>query len=251
MLVKQSRATNVDLSVVIPMHNSETVLENTLNRWIARLSQGNNQILLVENGSTDRTWELTQSLARDTPHAQIIALRSEKGMGNALSAGISASTGRTVLLSADDLPFEFDDLDAWEQLSTPPPIVIGSKAHQASTVERGILRKTFTRGYRFARYLTLGSKVGDTQGTFIVDGFWLRKVNPLLNEPGFLFTTQLVVIAEAMNIPIAEVPVSLSHHHSPKQSTVRWSDVLDMGTGLLKLRKFKHTIEIPVEVIPQ
>lgn len=243
ILVTHRNKSVVDLSVVIPMHNSETVLEHTLDRWMSRLSQGRNELILVENGSNDKTWELTKSLVADTPHVKVLALQSEKGMGNALSAGISASTGKNVLLSADDLPFDFDDLEEWGKIISPPPIVIGSKAHHNSTVERGLLRKAFTRGYRFARFVALGSRVGDTQGTFIVDGDWLRRINPILDESGFLFTTQLVVVAEATKIPIAEVPVSLSRDHAPKQSTVRWSDVLDMGTGLIKLRKFKkaHT----------
>lgn len=223
------------------MHNSETVLEHTINRWMSRLNQGTNELILVENGSNDKTWELTRSLAKDTQHVKVLALQSEKGMGNALATGIAASTGKYVLLSADDLPFDFDDLDEWGKFTTPPPIVIGSKAHRNSTVERGLLRKAFTRGYRFARFLTLGSRVGDTQGTFIVDGDWLRKINPILDESGFLFTTQLVVVAEGTNTPILEVPVSLSRDHAPKQSTVRWADVIDMGTGLLKLRKFKKS----------
>ena len=232
---------DIELSVVIPMHNSATVIEHTITRWLDRLTHGNNELILVENGSSDDTWEIAQKLSRATSNVSFKTLQSEKGMGNALSAGISVSSGNYVLLSADDLPFDFLDLDEAAKLQPQPPIVIGSKAHKDSTVDRGLLRKAFTRGYRLARYLTLGSKVGDTQGTFIIEGNLIRDINPILSEPGFLFTTQLVVVAESMGVEIQEVPVSLSLDHAPKQSTVRWADVLDMGTGLIKLRKFRKT----------
>jgi glycosyltransferase involved in cell wall biosynthesis len=223
------------------MHNSETVIAHTIDRWLNRLNSGNSELILVENGSSDNTWDLANSISKDTEHVKFKLIQSEKGMGNALAAGISVSTGKHVLLSADDLPFDFVDLDEVAKLSQQPPIVIGSKAHKNSTVDRGILRKTFTRGYRLARFLTLGSRVGDTQGTFIIEGDLIRRINPLLSEPGFLFTTQLVVVAEQMGVEIAEVPVSLSLDHAPKKSTVRWADVIDMSTGLIKLRKFKKT----------
>lgn len=240
MLLAQ-QPSSIELSVVIPMHNSETVIEHTISRWLKRLTKGHNELILVENGSTDRTWELAQRLSLPTKNVSFITIQSPKGMGNALSAGIAVSSGNNVLLSADDLPFDFNDLDEAAKLQPKPPIVIGSKAHKLSTVDRGILRKSFTRGYRLARYISLGSKVGDTQGTFIIEGELIRNINSYLSEPGFLFTTQLVVVAESLGIDIKEVPVSLSLDHAPKQSTVRWADVIDMGTGLLKLRKFRKT----------
>ena len=238
---------SVELSVVVPMHNSETVIEQTLKRWVGKFSSGNHEIILVENGSQDDTWKIAKALSRDTKNIRFITLQSNKGLGNAYSAGIAASSGNKILLSADDLPFDFADLEAVEKLSVVPPIVIGSKAHKDSTVERGFLRKAFTRGYKFARFLILGSRIGDTQGTFFVDGDWLRKVNPLLNEPGFLFTTQLVVLAEKMDVDILEVPVTLSDDHAPKQSTVRWSDVIKMATGLIELRKFQKLPNVSPE----
>lgn len=224
------------------MHNSEQVIENTISKWKKRLSTGTNEIILVENGSIDRTFDIAEKNAKDTKNIKFKLVRSEKGLGNAYSKGISVSTGKKILLTADDLPFEFDDLDEVDKLTFVTPIIIGSKAHKYSAVERGLLRKSFTRGYRFARFLLLGSRVGDTQGTFLVEGEWLRKVNHLIDEPGFLYTTQLAVYAEGTNVEITEVPVSLSRDHGPKESTVRWSDVFEMGSGLLRIRKFKKRI---------
>lgn len=220
------------------MHNSESVIERTIQRWKEKLDSGRNEIVLVENGSTDRTWEIATGLASDNKNISFRILRSPKGLGSAYKAGIEVSNGHRILLSADDLPFDFNDLDQARELKSVPQVVIGSKAHSESLVERGALRKIFTLGYRMARLLVLRSKIGDTQGTFYVDSVWLKKVNEILDEPGFLFTTQLVVVAESMGIEILEIPVNLSNEHAPKKSTVKWKDVLEMGTGLVTLRKF-------------
>ena len=229
--------TDASLSVVVPAHNSADVIERTVERWRMRLAGTTSEVIVVENGSTDRTAEIAARLADPDGQPRIHVLRSAKGMGNALRAGIAASTGRRVLLSADDLPFGFDDLDRDAELGGRPDVVIGSKAHRDSEVERGPLRSMSTRGFRAMRRIILGSRVGDSQGTILADGRWLRATAPNLDHPGFLFTTQLCYVAERQGLTIVEVPVSLAADHTPKASTVRLTDVWAMGTGLLGIRR--------------
>ena len=232
-----TRGRAVGLSIVIPVHNSAMVLARTVERWLDRLTSGHTEIILVENGSTDITWALVQELARDNAHVSFQVAQSEKGMGNALRTGVGMSRGDRVLLTADDLPFDFADVEAADALDPQPDIVIGSKAHPASEVNRHVHRHVYTYGYRLFRRLVLGSRVGDSQGTIIADGEWLRRNVAHFDEAGFLFTTQLIFAAELQRARIVEVPVVLSVDHSPKPSTVRFSDAWDMGIGLLRLRR--------------
>lgn len=225
------------LSVVVPAHNSADVIERTVIRLKDRLAGTDAEVLVVENGSSDATADVVARLVDLDGAPRIVLLRSDKGMGNALRAGIAASTGDQVLLSADDLPFGFDDLDRAAELLTRPDIVIGSKAHRDSDVERGALRSVSTWGFRLMRRLILWSRVGDSQGTILADGPWLRAVAPDLDHPGFLFTTQLCFAAERQGLTIVEVPVRLSPDHAPKASTVRLSDVWAMGVGLVGVRR--------------
>lgn len=231
------------LSVVIPAHNSAQVIERTVSRLRERLAGTRSEIIVVENGSTDETWAIAQRLA-DDGQPQVLSLRSEKGMGNALRAGIEASSGALVLLSADDLPFGFDDLDRAAELEDPIEIVIGSKAHPRSEVDRGGLRSLSTWGFRAMRRVVLGSRVGDSQGTILADGPWLRAMAPALDSPGFLFSTQLCFAAELQHRRIVEVPVRLAA--APKVSTVRLSDVWAMGAGLLVVRRGRLALARPV-----
>jgi glycosyltransferase involved in cell wall biosynthesis len=228
-------------SIVIPMHNSAAVLARTIERWREYVQSGTTEIILVENGSTDVTWELAQQVAEDTPHIHFILRQCARGMGNALREGIRASTGDRVLLSADDLPFDFGDVEEAAKLSPAPTVVIGSKAHPESHTDRELHRDLFTFVFRQLRAIVLGSSVGDSQGTIIADGTWLRNVADRLTEPGFLFSTQLVDIAETQGIKVHEVPVTLSKDRVPKVSTVRWHDAWNMGVGLFRIRKSRKT----------
>lgn len=236
------------LSVVVPAHNSADVIEHTVSRLAARLAGTDAEVLVVENGSSDATAEVAGRLVDLEGAPRVRLLRSDKGMGNALRAGIAASTGTMVLLSADDLPFGFDDLDRAAELATRPDIVIGSKAHPDSDVERGALRSLSTWGFRMMRRIVLGSRVGDSQGTILADGPWLRAVAPDLDHPGFLFTTQLCFAAERQGLTIVEVPVRLSPDYAPKASTVRMSDVWAMGVGLMGLRRRGRRLAVPPDL---
>lgn len=229
--------------MILPAHNSAQVIERTVVRLQERLAGTASEIIVVENASTDETWAIAQRLV-DAGPVPVRVLRSEKGMGNALRTGIEASTGARVLLSADDLPFGFDDLDRAAELTDPAAIVIGSKAHRQSQVDRGGLRSLSTWGFRVMRRIILGSRVGDSQGTILADGPWLRAMAPVLDSPGFLFSTQLCFAAELQRLRIAEVPVRLAA--APKVSTVRLSDVWAMGAGLLVVRRGRAALARPV-----
>ena len=234
-----------DLTVVIPAHNSAHVLTRTVERWRERLAGSDSEVIVVENGSTDGTLALAHSLADPGGRPRIRVAQSDKGMGNALRAGIALSTGRRVLLSADDLPFGFDDLDQAARLTGTPDVVIGSKDHPSSQVQRGRLRWVSTFGFKTLRRVILGSKVGDSQGTILADGDWLRRWGPAFDDAGFLFSTQLCWAAELQSLSVVEVPVRLSPEHAPTGSRVRLSDIWMMGSGLLRLRRDRRQLTGP------
>lgn len=227
----------VEMSVVVPAHNSAQVLAKTIQEWRTWPVLGGVEVIIVENGSTDDTWSVAQSTAIDTPGVTFVLVQSEKGMGNALRAGIAASRGRYVLLTADDLPFGFDDVDRFFELSTRPTITIGSKAHRDSNAGRGLKRSITTHGFRALRRMVLGSRVGDSQGTLICAGDWLRAVSSSCDDAGFLFSTQLVYAAELAGHSIVEVPVRLRPTSEEKTSSVRAHDVWLMAKGLARMRR--------------
>ncbi len=239
----------MELSVVIPAHNSGLVLETTVAAFATRLAGRAAEIIVVENGSTDDTAVIGKRLERDwdDPSVELRVLTSGKGMGNALKAGVAQSRGEYVLLTADDLPFGFDDLDGadavLDRTGSMPVLLIGSKAHAQSEVDRGILRGVMTFGFTTLRGLVLGTRTRDPQGTFLVEGSFLRSLCASLVEPGFLFTTELDYAAELAGIRPLELPVKLSESHREQPSRVAVADVLAMARGLLVLRRRKDELK--------
>lgn len=227
-----------ELSYVIPAHNSAAVIEQTLEAVAKRLDEMPAEIVVVENGSTDGTVQLLERIRQSWPGdaPPLTVLSCPRGLGNALRHGITHSAGRTIVITADDLPFGFDELDAAQQLGNAAGrVVIGSKGHPRSEVGRSVLRSVLTAGHRTLRWVILGMRVADPQGTYVMDGAWARSIAPELRETGFLFTTELAYAATLSGIRPVEVPVRL--RESTHASRVRLADVYLMGVGLISIRR--------------
>lgn len=237
-----------ELSVVIPAYNSGAVLDATVRRFADYFSGRCVEIIVVENGSTDNTADVCAALAKSWswPDVTFRPMSSDKGMGAALRAGTLASRGQRILLTADDLPFGFGDIEGADrvmaELGSVPPAVIGSKAHRQSEVERGLLRSVMTGGFATLRRVVLGTRTGDPQGTFIVDGPLLRRIAPALTEQGFLFTTELDYALELAGLRPVEVPIRLSDDHLAHASRISPRDVIQMAQGLISLRRRKDEL---------
>lgn len=227
------------LSVVVPTRNGAEVLESTLDALGAELTAAD-EIIVVENGSTDGTPELLVRIRDRWTHPSTLVLQtSDPGLGEALRAGVLASTGRRLLLTADDLPFGFTDLVEFRKLPDDAAVAVGSKAHPGSAVARGRLRTVQSRIFRFLRQALLQSEVGDSQGTLWVDGEWGRQFARLSRESGLMWTTELVLAAEQQGIAVREVPVALSVRHETGSSRFRFSDAWQSVLGFTRLAVYK------------
>lgn len=93
------------LSIVIPLLNEEESLQE-LHGWIASVMQSNRflyEVLFIDDGSTDRSWEVIQALAVADPNVRGIRFLKNFGKSQALHAGFKAATGDIVVTMDADL----------------------------------------------------------------------------------------------------------------------------------------------------
>ncbi len=105
----------MDISVVIPLFNEEESLKELCD-WIVRVMNANNfsfEIILIDDGSKDRSWEIIESLGIDNKHIKGIRFRRNYGKSAALNEGFIAAQGNVIItMDADlqDSPDEIPDL---------------------------------------------------------------------------------------------------------------------------------------------
>jgi cellulose synthase/poly-beta-1,6-N-acetylglucosamine synthase-like glycosyltransferase len=90
------------VSIVIPAHNAENTLDETIGS-VVRQSHENLDIIIVDDGSTDRTWEMALAWVRKDVRIRVISQKNS-GVALARNTGIEAARGAYIApLDADDL----------------------------------------------------------------------------------------------------------------------------------------------------
>lgn len=100
------------LSVVVPLFNEEESVE-LLYRQIARALaalERSYEIILVDDGSSDRTFAIAESLAVEDPNLRVIKFRANAGQTPAMVAGIDHARGATIVTMDGDLQNDPDDI---------------------------------------------------------------------------------------------------------------------------------------------
>ncbi len=105
----------MDLSIVVPLFNEDESLSE-LTAWIEKVMLANNytyEILLIDDGSTDNSWKVIESLRKKNPHIKGIKFQRNYGKSAALNEGFKASLGDVIItMDADmqDSPDEIPEL---------------------------------------------------------------------------------------------------------------------------------------------
>ena len=139
--VSSGRATAVRLSIVVPCYNEEAVLPETLRHLTETLERlkglgkiaGESEIILVDDGSHDQTWEVIREAHVRDVRFRGVKLSANRGHQTALIAGLWAASGDAVVSIDADLQ---DDLGAMERMvdayAAGYEIVYGVRSRRAS-----------------------------------------------------------------------------------------------------------------------
>ncbi|MFC7867897.1 glycosyltransferase [Streptomyces murinus] len=200
------------LDVVIPVYNEEQDLQpcvRRLHEHLTRTFPYAFRITIADNASTDRTPLLAARLAAELPGVGVVRLE-QKGRGRALRTVWSASQAPVLAYMDVDLS---TDLNALLPLVAPlisghSDLAIGSRLARSSRVVRGPRRELISRAYNLILRGSLQARFSDAQCGFkAIRGDVARVLLPLVEDTGWFFDTEMLVLAERAGLRIHEVPV--------------------------------------------
>ncbi|MFG1618691.1 glycosyltransferase [Nonomuraea wenchangensis] len=210
--VLDTAARPASVDIVIPVLNEERALPGCVRTLAAFLDGGFPlpwRITIVDNGSTDATWPVATALAReyDRVHARRIDVR---GRGAALRAAWGESQADIVAYMDVDLS---TDLDALFPLvaavaSGHSEIAIGTRLGRGARIRRSVRREMISRGYN--ALLRHGFRAGFSDAQCGFKAARARVVRPLMDkveDDGWFFDTELLLLAEHNGLRVHEVPV--------------------------------------------
>ncbi|AGL14337.1 bifunctional glycosyltransferase family 2/GtrA family protein [Actinoplanes sp. N902-109] len=200
------------LDVVVPVYNEEVDLEPCVRRLHGYLTAEfpyRFRITIADNASTDSTVAVARRLTEAFPEVSLVHL-SQKGRGRALNYVWTHSDAAVLAYMDVDLS---TDLGALLPLVAPlisghSDLAIGSRLARGSRVVRGAKREFISRSYNLLLRGTLAARFSDAQCGFkAIRADVAARLLPMVEDTGWFFDTEMLVLAERAGLRIHEVPV--------------------------------------------
>ena len=228
------------VEIIIPVLNEEVALPNcigTLVEFVRQLPQYEWKITVADNGSTDRTPEVTRELGEKYPEVGYFRLE-ERGRGRALKKAWLASDADVRCYMDVDLSTDIKSLPALVAAIAEEgyDVSTGSRLSKGSKViGRTPLRETTSRGYNCLIRLLFWPPFHDAQCGFkAVSPRAADNLMPLIEDNAWFMDTEMLLLAQAAGYRIKEIPVLWIDDPDTRVKIVStiWDDI----KGLLRLR---------------
>jgi len=230
------------ISIVIPAYNEQVRLPDTLRRVERYLQETNwafHEILIVDDGSTDGTFDAAMNFAGTKPNIRLLRNPGNRGKGFSVRHGMLEARGEWRLFSDADLSTPIEELEKlWSAVAQGRnQVAIGSRALDRSLigVHQPGFRETMGRIFNAVVRAATGLSISDTQCGFkLFRGNVAEEVFSRQTLERFGFDAEVLYIAARRGYSIAEVPV-------------RWNHVEGSKVGMLTgLHAFRELLDIRV-----
>jgi dolichyl-phosphate beta-glucosyltransferase len=227
------------LSIVIPAHNEENRLPGTLEQLFRFLVNQpfTSEVLVVENGSTDRTYEIAREFAGRQPSLHVIR-NDWRGKGLAIRRGVQEAWGEYIFLCDADLSMPVEEISKF----IPPQIdhldiaIASREATGSVRYHEPYYRHLTGRVFNTLIRLLVLPGLQDTQCGFkCIRAEVARDIFPYQTLTGWAFDVELLYIARLHGYKIVEIPIQWYFNADSKISVFR--DSLRMFLDLLLIRR--------------
>lgn len=230
------------LSIVVPAYNEESRLPATLRALLGYLDReypGRYEILVVDDGSSDRTAACAEQVAAGRPEVRLLRNPGNRGKGYAVRHGMLEARGEWALFTDADLSAPIEELGKlWEAVRREQAaIAFGSRALNRSLigVHQPWWREWAGRVFNLVMRLLVGLPYRDTQCGFkLFRRDAVQAIFPRQRIERFGFDVEVLYLARKLGFKAVEVPVRWNHAEGTRVSMLR--DSLDMFFDLLRVR---------------
>jgi len=227
------------VDVVLPVFNEEAALVtsvSTLREFLFETFKFPWRIVIADNGSNDRTFCIAKEMSRTYPEIQALHI-DEKGRGRALKQAWIRSDADIVSYMDIDLS---TGLTAFTALidsiaSQGYHLSYGSRFASHSVVNRSLKRDFLSRGYIWIIHILFRVGFTDAQCGFkAMNRNTAEVLLPYIQDNGWFFDTELMIVAEKSGLLIKEIPIRWVE--DPNSKVKIWSTIMRDIRGLLRLK---------------
>jgi dolichol-phosphate mannosyltransferase len=200
------------LSIVIPARNEEGAIPSTLSHLHLELSLRGipHEVIVVDDGSTDRTWEVLSKAAAEIPEVRPVMNRGLNGFGRAIQLGLSQMRGdAVVIMMADESDDCRDVVRYWNTLNEGYDCVFGSRfLRGGGVIDYPWVKLVLNRAFNFFIRVLFRVKLNDTTNAFkayrrsVIQG-----ISPILSQH-FNLTVELPLKAIVRGYSWKVIPIT-------------------------------------------
>ncbi len=229
------------VTIIIPVYNEEKILRTQIKRIVEKIEQLHNplryEILLVENGSTDKTFDIGRDLSREYAYVRIIQTDTPS-YGLAFKAGIKAAKYDVVVQFDIDF-WDIKFLDVAVILLDQYDVVIGSKNVSYSKDHRPLVRRLMSKTIELIINYWFDVHITDTHGLKALKKDQILTIIDKISLSNHFFDTELLIRCYHRGYHFLEIPVDLKEIRETRFSfVVRTFEVFYELIRMLMLRTY-------------
>jgi len=226
------------LSIIIPAHNEESRLPRALGQVFSFLSQQayDSEVLVVENGSSDRTLQTAQKFTEIFPTLRVLH-EEQAGKGSAVKRGMLEGRGQYRFICDADLSMPVDEINRFLPPACHCDVAIASReAAGAIRYHEPYYRHLTGRVFNFLIRSIVLPNLQDTQCGFkCFRREVAEQVFPYQTLSGWAFDVEVLHIARSHGFTITEIPIPWYYQSESKISVLH--DSWHMFMDLLTIRR--------------
>jgi len=232
----------VTISIVIPARNEALQIRENVLRLIRDAEQVFSahdwRIVIAENGSSDETAVIAETLAAGLPNVSARHCM-RPGKGGAIREAWDASRADVLAFLDADLAADAQQLNHVIAGLADADLAIGSRRLSQSRPTRSPIRRVVSAVFHAIARQLVDIPVADAQcGCKAMRAQAWQQLSAHISHDGFLFDTELIARAHRANMRIAEIPIVWNDATRSGRGSVRlWRDSWKMFIGLLGLRR--------------
>ena len=227
-------------SIVIPAYNESARIPAALEQVVACIREHgwSAEVIVVNDGSTDRTAEVVRDFARTAPEVRMIENPGNRGKGYSVRAGMLQALGEIAMFTDADLSSPIEEAERlFAAIAAGADIAIGSRwlASSRQTHRQPLYRQFFGRCFNAVCRMVMRLPFADTQCGFkAFTRAAAQTIFQLQTIERWGFDPEILFIALKRGYKIQEVPVSWAHDARTRMSYLR--DGLQMLKELVIVR---------------
>ena len=228
------------VSVVLPAYGLGSVIADNARRVVAACAELRPQVIVVDDGSEDDTFERASELAATMPQVTVVRHPRNLGKGQALVSGWKEAVAPRVVFIDGDLDLPPEQVPSMVAMLDTYDVVVGAK--QTHMAEGGYpwSRRVMSRLYSSATSGMFGLPVSETQtGLKAFRKEVLDAILPHVELGGWAFDLELLARIHRAGYSMTETPVdvSVSERGAPVRMSMMWALARDSATLAWRLRR--------------